>query len=148
MDANGNVSVLSNGKSTCDKKERLWKVMFAVGLLLMVACMSIITAHASTLPDDIAGSAKSVYADIRTIATPIAAVSFVIALVISFLSHNQRAVDASRQTAKGILITWLIIMIAGAIFAYGNDIVKNFSGAGDMPTTTIEKVDDSTKPKN
>ena len=146
MDANENVCEVSKDEKK-QKKERVWTVLFGIGLLLMIACLTVIRTHASTLPGDISKAAGSIYKDIKLIATPIAAVSFVLALLISFLSHNQKAVDASRQTAKGILITWLVIMIGGAIFTYGKDIVNDISGAGDIPTfesTTTTDSDDKT----
>lgn len=70
---------------------------------VMVLSMSTVTAKASTLPQDVVTVANDLYGDVLTIATPIAVVSFVVALLISFFSHNQRAVDTSRGVAKRCL---------------------------------------------
>lgn len=125
------VSTISSGAvqdtSEKKKKEKVWMIAFAAGLLAMIAVMITTSAYANDLPGKIVKAVNGVYENIRTIATPIAGLSFVIALLISFLSHNQRAVDASRQTAKGILITWIVIMIAGAIFSYANTVINGMS---------------------
>lgn len=106
---------------------------------LTVLVMSTITAKAATLPSDIVTVAGDLYADVLKIATPIAIVSFVVALLVSLFSHNQRAVDTSRGIAKGVLATWLVIMIAGAIFNYA-------AGQADKVTdsTTIPTIDSTT----
>lgn len=101
---------------------------------VMVLSMSTVTAKASTLPQDVVTVANDLYGDVLTIATPIAVVSFVVALLISFFSHNQRAVDTSRGVAKGIVITWVVIMIAGAIFSYAAKQINSVSNAEDIPT--------------
>ncbi|MGN0414430.1 MAG: hypothetical protein ACI4FX_02935 [Agathobacter sp.] len=120
-----NPSVLSEDKRE-EKRNRVWMVVFAIGLLLMIATMLVVNAHAG-LPDNIKTAVEKIYGDVKTIVTPIAALSFVVALLISFLSHNQRAVDTARQTAKGILVTWVVIMLVGAIFTYADDLLKGFS---------------------
>lgn len=106
------------------KREKVWMGVYAVGMLLMAAVLILQNAYAaSNLPTQIVTAISTIYKDIVTIATPLAALSFVIALLISFLSHNQKAVDTARQTAKGIIVTWVVIMVVGGVFNYAKTIL-------------------------
>lgn len=135
------VALSSETKEKCGKKEKIWSAVFAAGFLAMLAVMLTVSAHADLI-SDITSAAANIYKDVKTIATPIAGLSFVIALLISFLSHNQRAVDASRQTAKGILITWVVIMIAGAIFTYADGKLGS-SKNDDLPSISTTTTTDT-----
>lgn len=129
--------VASENMQKPDQGEERPKVMyFLVGAVsvITVLSMSTVTAKASTLPQEVVNIADGLYNDILTIATPVAVASFVIALLISFFSHNQRAVDTSRGVAKGIVITWIVIMMAGAIFNYAAKQINSVSNPNEIPT--------------
>lgn len=68
-------------------------------------------------------SAGSIYTKVLMIDTPIAAVSIIIAMLVSMFSHNQKVIDESRQIAKSVAIAWLVINLIGAIFAFGKNLV-------------------------
>lgn len=126
-------------RNACSTNKSMSQKRILHGLAGMMTCltvltMSTITAKAADLPSDVVTVANDLYADVLKIATPIAVVSFVVALLVTFFSHNQRAVDTSRGIAKGVLVTWLIIMIAGAIFTYAAGKANKISGSSTMPT--------------
>ena len=121
------------------KREKVWMGVYAVGMLLMTAVLIFQNTYAaSDLPKQIVTAVSTIYKDVKTIVTPIAALSFVIALLISFLSHNQKAVDAARQTAKGIIVTWVVIMAVGAIFSYADSIVSKGVGKTGIPGVKVK----------
>lgn len=113
----------------------MWTVAFALLMAAAVISAVSVTAYAdSQLVTDTSNAAETIFKDIRKVATPIAAVSVAGALLVSFFSHNQRAVDMSRQIAKGAFITWIVLMILGSIFTYGKDIMDNFTGGDELPS--------------
>lgn len=62
--------------------------------------------------------AKTVYDKILTIAGPIAILSIAVALIVSMTSHNQKAVDASKQVIKWILVAFIGLFLLSPIFAW------------------------------
>lgn len=112
---------------------KLWCFTFAAIMFLGVIIMCTVVAHAD-LADDVNTAASSVYSDVVKVSTPLAVVSIAVALLFTYFSHNPKVVDASRTTAKGIAITWVVIMILGALFTYGKGIVSKISGGTSIPT--------------
>lgn len=64
------------------------------------------------------GGAETLYRDVLGIATPIAIASVAIALLVSMLSHNQKAVDASKQVIKWVVIAFIALFLLTTIFSW------------------------------
>jgi len=84
------------------------------GILLSETAQTGIFAQLKTVAD-------SLYSAILTIGGPVAIASIAVALVVSMTSHNQKAVDASKQVIKWIIIAFIVLFLLGSIF---NWIVK------------------------
>lgn len=68
--------------------------------------------------------ADTIYTKVLAVDTPIAAVSIIVAMLISMFSHNQKVIDESRQVAKTIFVAWIVINVIGAIMVFGKKLVE------------------------
>lgn len=68
--------------------------------------------------------ADTIYTKVLAVDTPIAAVSIIVAMLISMFSHNQKVIDESRQVAKTIFVAWIVINVIGAIMVFGKQLVE------------------------
>lgn len=116
---------------------KLWYLAFAAIMLLALVVLCVTTSHAD-LVDDVKTAAVDVYTDVTKVATPVAAASIAIALLFTNFSHNTKVVDGSRLIAKGIAITWIVIMLLGAFFTYGKGIVDKIQGGRNLPEITAQ----------
>lgn len=66
--------------------------------------------------DQLKTVADNIYSAILTIGGPVAIASIAVALVISMTSHNQKAVDASKQIIKWVIIAFAVLFVLGSIF--------------------------------
>lgn len=66
----------------------------------------------------IGGMAEKLYDKILTIAGPIAILSVAVALIVSMTSHNQKAVDASKQVIKWVIVAFIALFILSSVFAW------------------------------
>lgn len=83
---------------------------------------------------DVVGTmATNLYSEILMIAGPIAIVSVAIALIVSMTSHNQKAVDASKQVIKWVIVAFIAIFILGGAFTW---IYNQVSSSGGTSTFT------------
>ena len=77
-------------------------------------------------------TAQEIYGKVRDLATYIAGTLFIIALGVSFFSKDERKVDLAWGWAKRIFLTYLLILGAGYVFAYGRELMESapdiFSG--------------------
>lgn len=81
------------------------------GLLLLAANGSDVFSKVGTM-------ATSLYKSFLTIGGPIAIVSVAIALIVSMCAHNQKAVDASKQVIKWIVVAFFALFILGSVFTW------------------------------
>lgn len=116
-------------------RSKVWNIAFVVFFLVAVAVMCIVTAHADII-SDVNKIATDIYQDVVKISTPIAVASVSIALLTSYFSHNPKTVEVTRGAAKGVVITWVVILILGALFTYGYKLVSKVSGGTTLPTVT------------
>ena len=115
------------------KTQKITNLLYIIGVstIVMLIIMNIAEyAFAGTFFDTIKDAAKALYTDVKGIATIIAIASIAVALVVSFLSHNQRAVDASRTIIKGIIASWIFLMLLGPIFDYAGKYFDNNGNIG------------------
>lgn len=105
--------------TTNSRKQQLLQALYmsCTALLLVVAVMAILTsaAYADDLGDTINTMANNIYALVRKIGTPVAGASIAVALLMTMFSHEQKHIDVTRAIAKGIVITYVILMLLGNI---------------------------------
>ena len=71
--------------------------------------------------------ASALRLSILGISTTVAVCSIAFALMMSFFSHNQKSIDASRSVAKGIAATWLVLNLLSSIATYASSWVGSSS---------------------
>lgn len=79
--------------------------------------------------------ADTIYSNVLKVDTPIAAVSIIVAMLISMFSHNQKVIDESRQVAKTIFVAWIVINVIGAIMLFGSKLVQGGNSSTDTAPT-------------
>lgn len=115
------MKVLQNAKSKVD------------GCLIgaMVVASQVLPAFAKDIFDVGEQMGSAVYEKIRTISTPICAALIVISLLVSHFG-GEKATDAGRKAAFGVIITWCIINGLGYIMTF----IVNSGGFGEDATWT------------
>lgn len=116
-------------------RSKAWNIAFVVFFLAAVVVMCIATSRADIV-SDVTTIATDIYHDVVKISTPIAVASVAIALLTSYFSHNPKTVEVTRGAAKGVAITWVVILILGALFTYGYSLVQKVTGGTTLPTVT------------
>ena len=101
-----------------------------------------ITVVANAADDDLQGviinGAKQIFNLARAIATPIAIAAIAVALIMSWLSHDEKKIGMSRSIAKGVAATWVVLMILGYIFNFASNKLIESNKANDMTNTMFE----------
>lgn len=110
-------------KATFTDMKTKASALFLSGSILVMNSMN--EALATDVVTGGTALAKSIYSDVLKIATPIAIAAFVFSLLISMFSRDQKKIDTSRGIAKGVVITWVVILAAGGIMTYGQSLMTN-----------------------
>lgn len=110
-----------------DYKPVLKKVLNVCLMLALVVCLVGISQTDFACTDiwnKSQTTAQDIYGKVRNLATYVAGTLFIISLGVSFFSKDERKVDQALGWAKRIFLTYLLILGAGYIFAYGRDLMS------------------------
>ena len=100
--------------------------------------MLLLAANGTDVFTKVSSMATDLYKSFLTIGGPIAIVSVAIALIVSMCSHNQKAVDASKQVIKWIVVAFFALFILGSVFTWVADKVGMDGTDFKSPTAMIE----------
>ena len=78
----------------------------------------LLAATSNDIFGTIGNMAKTLYGKILTIAGPVAILSVAVALIVSMTVHNQKAVDASKQVIKWVVVAFIALFLLTSIFAW------------------------------
>ena len=95
-------------------------------------------ADGDELQTTIIDGARAIFDLARAIATPIAIAAIAVALIMSWLSHDEKKIGMSRSIAKGVAATWVVLMILGYIFNFASNKLVDSNKANDMTNTMFE----------
>lgn len=139
---NNTLSISSNQRmlnaEQQSKMKKIAKVFYTISIIalfILIAMNLAEFAFAETKDvfTTLGDAAKTFYNSVKGIATIVAIASIAVAIVVSFTSHNQKAVDTSRTIIKGIAISWAVLMLIGPIFDYAGSLV----GVNNAGTTAV-----------
>lgn len=99
-------------------------------MLLAQAQAAFATTTSSNIFDKGVSMMQDIYDNLIKITTPIAVVAVVVALVGTMFSHDDRKISKGRDVAKGVAVTWALILLLGYIVAYA----KTWIGSGGLMT--------------
>ena len=101
-----------------------------------------ITVVANAADDDLQGvvikGARQIFNLARAIATPIAIAAIAVALILSWLSHDEKKIGMSRSIAKGVAATWVVLMILGYVFQFASKTLIDSNKANDVTNSMFE----------
>ena len=95
-------------------------------------------ADGNELQTAIIKGAKAIFDLARAIATPIAIAAIAVALIMSWLSHDEKKIGMSRSIAKGVAATWVVLMILGYIFSFASTKLVDSNKANDITNEMFE----------
>lgn len=97
----------------------LWSSAF----MLSVFWLGSMTVFAADIWGQGSTAAQNVYTNVCKIATPVAGASFVLLKLFSLFTHNPRKLDESRELSKKIVLSWALILGAGYLFTYAQELI-------------------------
>lgn len=116
--------VIEAAKDFAGIKNRITSVYWATLSFIILSIVSLNVVYAD-LFDQAKKFISDIYADVFLLASSIAGLTILIALIIRMVSRSDRAVELATAWAKRILITYAIIMCLGALFKYIEDVTKD-----------------------
>lgn len=100
-------------------------VCLTLAFLVCILCISQSDFACTDIWTKSQTTAQEIYGKVRDLASYIAGTLFIIALGVSFFSKDERKVDVAWSWAKRIFFTYLLILGAGYVFAYGRELMES-----------------------